>query len=98
MSGLVHVGIWPGGQGDGVVGVSMAAAEGGGGSGIATAGAGAGGGSGIAAAGAGAGSGSGASAGAAAGGPVMLGARAIGPDDGSTEIGGLGLASGAGAT
>jgi len=100
ISGLLHVAIWPGGQGDGAAGASTAAA---GVTGGATAGAGAGDGAGVATAvsGISGGSGSGgatadARAGAEVGAdvPVMLGASAIGPGVGSTAAAG-GLASAA---
>jgi hypothetical protein len=100
MSGLLHVAIWPGGQGDGSAGLSIAAA------GIAAAGAGAGDRAGIAAVAAGiGGNGSGMTiagararkgAGAGAGAPVMLGARAIGPGAGSTAAGGGPVSTAAG--
>lgn len=99
MSGLLHVAICPGGQGDGAAGLSTAAAGAaagtGGGAGVATAEAGIGGGSfsGVTTTGARAGD---IVAGAGAGAPVIFGARAIGPGVDSTAAAAGGLTAGAG--
>jgi hypothetical protein len=92
MSGSPHIAMAPGGQGtDAKVGISTAVVGPGGSAGIATARAAPGGGAGIARAGAGVGGGAG--GGASARGPVILGARTIGPGSGLTVVGGLATAA-----